>query len=172
MLEVLPSFFQGKPLPVLYNTLAPALYPVLRHIWKGSRNMKVAWLLLLSYPHFISRWVSSCSRLFSLRSLPWNSPLMVSLGFLKKREKESVRHTAISFLLVVSWLGMVFPPRLEFVIFDVHRHGGEVKIPVVITESANRKDISRSFTHFHTMHTSLTVLTVSSSIMCKWKCIV
>lgn len=76
-LEVLPSCFQGEPLAVLPNTLVPALCPVPAYIWRRW-NTKVAWLFLPSYSHFISRCVSSCSRLFRLRCLPSFPPSVVS----------------------------------------------------------------------------------------------
>lgn len=72
-----PLVFKAS-LAVLSDPLVPALCPVLAYIWQRRWNMKVAWLLLPSYPHFISSCVSSCSRLFRLRCLPHFPPLVVS----------------------------------------------------------------------------------------------
>lgn len=90
-LEVAPSCFQGELLPVLSNTLAPALHPVLAHIWQRSGNTKTAWLLFPPYPHFISKRVSSFSCLCNVRFLPCFSALMVScLWILKEKRKRKV----------------------------------------------------------------------------------
>lgn len=51
-------------------SLLPTLYPLLTHIWQRSGCVKVVWLPPPSYPHFFSRWVPSCSCLFSFSSPP------------------------------------------------------------------------------------------------------
>lgn len=66
------SLLQYFPIPLYQLSVQPA------NIWQRRWNMKVAWLLLSSYPHFISSCVSSCSRLFRLRRLPRFPPLVVS----------------------------------------------------------------------------------------------
>lgn len=85
-----------------------SLYLVLTHIRQRSGNMKVAWLFLPCYPLFISRWISSCSCLFCLPSLPCFSPLVVSLilRFSKKKRNSDPHCPLIPFALFPTWNGV------------------------------------------------------------------
>ena len=131
-------------------SLLPTLYPLLTHIWQRSGCVKVVWLPPPSYPHFFSRWVPSCSCLFSFSSPPCHPTHSFSL--LDPPGKKKQPHcklmldcAAILFQSLLFCLGR--PSRLVGRVcdFDAHTPGGEVKMLVGILEPANSKDFSRRF---------------------------
>lgn len=116
-------------LTVHSNALAPALHPVLAHIWQRSGNPKGAWLFLPPYPHFISRQVSSVSCLCSFRSLPC-----------LRKVWDALPSDFFCFCSQSFWIFL-----------DVLERSNDLWS----SQSLSTNDISRRFSHFHTVCVSV-----------------
>lgn len=142
------SLYQCSP----YNSVL-VFYPVLNIcLTKTSGSWKVAWPPSHSHKHFhhfLSSF-SSCHHAYMYT--------FILRCFVKKTKKKTqtvkVGPTIISllpFFLVLSWKAYPPPPRASVRVcsFDAHMAGGEVKMPVVISESANFIGISRRFSYIY-----------------------
>lgn len=123
----------SRSFPIPLHQLSSNTRTPLTEEWKHEGGLSVP----SPYPHFISRRVFAVSILY-LVFLHWWSQ---DFRFLRKREKgkSEICCHLISFAPVSRVSGFSWGCS------------GEVKRPVVIPESANRRDISRRFSHFHTV---------------------